>query len=347
MRKDPEWKETKPVPIGKGKPAFPRSLSLEGGQRILVSGPRGSGKTGTLIKWMEEKHPNQTALVVLPWATEKQWWGDELTRLGIGKTAIHTPDSLARYLLSLWAKRKKKPLRWVLEKVQQGPRTMEDETSHAKTILKAGEMTAGVAHWLLNNELEAFLKEGMIPKIDILCMDEPAEWDEEAEEWITRIPHRTRIWTERGTGNRYLGDSPPTEKEILEGWTDRRGNLWKVRGMHRGPLGTQAGHGDCLVLQKTKRSDQRNRLEKLVEKYGPQLKQMEVRSAEQTKGRRFNHLWIPEEEMPTPWGQRTEGWGNKRQAKEWLDLVASRGPATILCKKENIDPKKSFLIWEA
>jgi hypothetical protein len=76
---------------------------------------------------------------------------------------------------------------------------------------------------------------------------------------------------------------------------------------------------------------------------------IELRTCEQTKGRRYHSLLITD--LPT--NKKTKnGWGTKENAEDWIDLVASRGHCYAdikLCCKESLLPPREknekYLIW--
>jgi hypothetical protein len=175
---------------------------------LAIIGMRNSGKSNFLAKSLIHKSDQENALVLCTYATERPFWNNVVKTYNITKTVIHTPDSLARYLLGLWAKKYVTRLDWVLDRELVGnassnrKQEWHDEKGYALWLLKRNKMTAGIAHWLLSNEIENFVENKMLPNLDILCLDEPEEWEEEAAQWVKLLP-RTRTFTATKS-TRYL-----------------------------------------------------------------------------------------------------------------------------------------------
>lgn len=341
-------------------PTLPIKRQELNSKSLLIVGARNSGKSTLLSKSIIHKSDKENALVLCTYATERKFWNNIIKSYNITKTVIHTPDSLARYLLSLWAKKEGKKLEWVLEKevakslkLKSTPTSKQDwhdERGYALWLLKRGKMTAGIAHWLLSEEITNFVENKMLPNLDMLCVDEPEEWEPEAQKWLQSLP-RTRTMIATKSQKNSWNDSE--EIRNLWGSYDWQGKLSNYRHLKIIPKDTilnsktltqtklKLKENSCIICQNTIK----HRMLKEIAK----ASKSEVRTAEQIKGRKYTELLI--ESMPTNVDSVAE-WGKRIDTLNYLDLIASRGKAYGFISHDDLysylplrGNEEKFLTW--
>lgn len=312
---------------------------------LAIVGERSSGKSSFLAKSIIHKSNKENALVLCTFATERKFWTNIIQTYGITKTVIHTPDSLARYLLSLWAKKEGKKIEWILDKDAQKTKPNKttqgwrDEKSYALWLLKSNKMTAGIAHWLLSNEIENFIENKMLPNLDIFCVDEPEEWEFETEKWVKLLPRTRTIVATKSKSNLW---EEPDETKFMHGSYDWMGQLANYRYIKLSPsLPEQPNDHSCIICQDPFRT------KILKETY--KAYDCEVRKAEQIKGRRYKELYI--DSLPYS-ADSIPNWGNKSKTLDYLDLIASRGKSNGVLTNSNQNSylptrnkEEKFLVW--
>jgi len=327
------WTEsppTKPAPT----PDIP--AALEAG---TIAGPRRSGKTTLLQEASIQKQPVEKCLVIIPWPTERANWEAFLKQAEAKNVTIHTPDSLARHLLTQWAKTKKKEIRWILDANTES--TTEEE--FAKKLLDQGELTPGAAHWLLQQEMGSFIKKNLLPgKVRKLLLDEPDEWEPEAASWCRKIPADELVETTR--------TSPGTIQ--LSGWINHEKKRNKFRWIETETTQEGAGEWTCRQLRETPekqptaviiQGDKTTWEKYLKTRCKPAF---EILHASETEGRRFHKIIIP---------ALTRNWGSPKNARDWLDLVAAKTQNCLARIQQGEtphwipkpDPSKKYLGWDA
>jgi hypothetical protein len=340
------WVQERPMPIVKDFNKYEMELNelvhlhkSEGSIEVL--GPRSSGKTEIMGKLLSLKPQKERALVVMSWTTERDRWKKIVSEARLENVVVHSPDSLAMFLINTWGKRESKNLEWVEERIvnehQQG---WIDAKSYAETMIAKGKITIGIAHWLLQNEIENFILKGMVPRTDLLCMDEPHEWEPEAFAWIKHLPNQRKLTSQRwATSNRTAARQGNI---VLEGVIDNK-NLYKQRWLEILEKPPRSWKGYTMISPKLT----------LKKKHWCKRNKIPTRTIEQTKGRNYLKLWLE----CLPINQKSKDlWGNKSLTEQKLDLLASRGPcfSYINMSKEAEGngsiplPKKDerFLTWE-
>lgn len=327
------------------EPRIPLNREEINAQSLAIIGARNCGKTTTLAKSLTQKSDKESALVLCTFPTERDLWAKVINKFKITKTVVHTPDSLARYLLSAWAKKEGKKLEWLLDKeipkfiLKGNQKPWHDEKGYAIWLLKNQKITAGIAHWLLQNEIENFVENKMLPNLDSLYIDGPEEWEPEAESWLKHIPRNRLTMATRSPSHIWL---KPERLKQLEGTYDSHRQLTNLRYLDliSSIPTTQKGEKvSCLVTQ--------NPTQKL--KMFCKEHKLSIRLAEQLKGYKYKKLYI--DDLPTNQESR-KGWGNKKKCYQLLDLIASRGSTSGISKSEDqhsLLPTKEanqrFLIW--
>jgi hypothetical protein len=296
-----------------------------------VIGDRNSGKSTFLAKALSHKSDQENALILCTYATQRNFWAKLIRNYNITKTIVHTPDSLARYLLSLWAKKEGKKLEWVLERDALGDpskrstQSWRDERGYALWLLKSNRMTAGIAHWLLANEIESFVENKMLPNLDLFCIDEPEEWEPEAQRWVKMLP-RTRALIATKSPE-YLWENFQHTRQ-LKGCYDWQGHLSNYRYIKIVPELPKSPElippHSCIVFQ--------NSLNTRTLKDFARKNRCELRLAEQIKGRNYNQIYI--DCLPTSL-QTIRNWATRSKALDYLDLIASRGRTLAVIKEED------------
>lgn len=312
-----------------------------------IVGPKKSGKSTFLAKNIIHKSDKENALVLCTYATERKFWTNIIETHNITKTVIHTPDSLARYLLSLWAKKEGKKFEWILDKdtnskvASKLAQNWRDEKSYASWLLSSNKMTAGIAHWLLSNEIENFIENKMLPDLDILCVDQPEEWEPEAQSWVKLLPRTRTIITSQST--HHVWENGCEQTKFLYGSYDYQGQLSNYRSIKAiTMLPLELKDSSCVICQTPLR------IKTLKEIY--RKTKGEVKRAEQIKGLTFKELYI--ESLPSNTNSILN-WGNRSQSLDYLDLIASKGKTYGVITEEDEksylpkrNPNERFLIWK-
>jgi len=340
------WQDEKPAPTPQSllrkQEEINDTLALYAKtSEFKIHGPRKSGKTHALQCSLELKQPREHALVIITWATERGRWNRFIEEKKLQNTVIHTPDSLALYLINSWSRKESKPLEWVEEaKEEDINKIWLDSSSYAKALLSKKKITIGVAHWLLQNEIESFIARKMVPKADTLYLDEPKQWEPEAYSWIKHLPHSKRQTTEQTSLVSKLRDH--TKSLALKGWVSKDKKVYNHRWIELMSVEPQNWQSYTLVTQHIEKT------KKLVCK----KRGIAMRAIGQTKGREYNKIWV--DALPTN-SEEKKVWGDKKTTLDKLDLVSSvcdcncyTGPQTW--DKSSIIPNKkensNFLVWE-
>jgi len=278
-------------------------------EEFLIGGPRKSGKTFGLELLLGRKHPKDHGLVLMTWATERIRWKQFTEKNNIENTVIHTPDSLALYLLNSWSRREKKLLEWVNESPNdKDNKGWLDPSSYAKSLLSKGKITIGIAHWLLQNEIETFASKSMVPKADLLILDEPDQWEPEAYSWIKHLPHNQKATS--ATKNRQLGSKSPKDFLELRGWVSKERKIYMQRWLTITEREPDKWKDYTLVTQHTGKIDKW-----LCKKRG-----IPIRTIEQTKGREYKKVWL--DHLPTH-KEEKKYWGDRQKVQEKLDILSA------------------------
>ena len=270
-------------------------------------------------------------LVVIPWPWEREDWKKAL---GSGRKAvIHTPDSLARWAVERWEKASGKTLVWVSTEEQIG----NDPEEQAAKLLADGKMSAGSAHWLLNEEMPKLIRKRIFPKTRLMALDEPDGWEPEASGWIRAIPSDATIETERTTARNQVtwrpGESPIKSRWAVFEKTHWGAGEWAIETLKR-----RGGEQWLLVVQ-TEKQKWRDYLKARGE-------EIEIRHAAECEGRTWDRILVP---------SLRKSWGGAILGKKWLDLVASRAKKDCIIRLGTEGPpswlpapeeNKNYLWWE-
>jgi hypothetical protein len=249
-------------------------------------------------------------------------------------------------LISLWAKKEGKKIEWVLDKEVESNNLSKktsgwrDEKGYALWLLKTNRMTAGTAHWLLSNEIENFIENKMLPNLDLFCVDEPEEWEPEAQKWVKLLP-RTRTILATKSQETLWNDCE--QLRLLGGTYDWQGVLSNYRYLKVSPsLPKELKRHSCIICQTEARS---LRLKELS-----RISKSETRRAEQIKGRRYPQVYI--ESMPTC-SESIIHWGTRLQTEQYLDLITSKGRTLGVIRQEDQESYlptrkdgEKYLIWK-
>lgn len=352
------WSTEKPSPVKNGleqrNEEVREQLFLNQKSSLLnIVGASGSGKTHCLMEALKLKPNKEHALVVMTWTTERKRWKHIVEAHGLENTTVHSPDSLALYLINSWSRRESKSITWVDDQNIEDHRSQWlDSKSYAETMLSKGKITIGIAHWLLKNEIDSFIQRSMVPTTDLLYLDEPQEWEPEAYSWIKHLPHK-RLLTTSKKKVRSQGE----ENILLEGLVANHAKEIKLNK----PLNSKIEIKKELFKERwveLKEMPTNNEWKKftfVTQKMTPQdinfCKQMrlQIRSIEQTKGRTYTKLWL--KTLPT-YSKEKELWGDKAATLEKLNLLSSRGPCFTTLNtwdpSSTIPNKKGeekYLIW--
>lgn len=290
-------------------------------------GPRASGKTTALQRLITAT--DESSLIVIPWPWEKNAWSKILGKRP--RTAIHTPDSLARWALDRWETSSGKTLIWTSKEKQEG----NDPQEQATNLLEEGRMSAGSAHWLLREEIGKMIKAKIFPKTTgLLALDEPDSWDPEASEWIRQIPCDRKIETKRGKGITWH----PGKKPYKNRWakiddTSSGAGEWIMDLLQMHP-----NNKNWLLVVQTEKNKWRDYLQ-------ARGQTIEIRHSAECEGREWETILIP---------SLRKQWGGAINGKNWLDLVASRakkeciiriGPEGPPSWIPPLESGKNYLIW--
>jgi hypothetical protein len=188
------------------------------------------------------------------------------------------------------------------------PKPWMDSSSYAKTMLSKNKISIGVAHWLLQQEIDSFILNSMVPKVELLCLDEPHQWEEEAYSWISHIPYSKKIETKQSA---LLVKEPIGNHHVdLKGWISNDKKVFNKRWLTIQPQNPLNWKDYTVISQHISKLEK-----KICKRRGTPMK-----TVEQTRGRLFKKIWI--DSLPSNVNEK-RFWGDKYSAQEKLDTVCS------------------------
>jgi hypothetical protein len=301
-------------------------------ENTYIEGAKRSGKTTALKEILSHKKPEEKCLVLTnnPYAISD--WEPQKN------TVIHTADSLAFHIFQTY-KKNKEPLIWTTEKNIAFPFQIHEAipqdqvpSEYAKALLAQNRMTPGIAHWLLKTEIAELLTHNVIPKPDLLLVEEPEEWDAEAWEWCKKIPSKNKVITTKELKKRSIK---------LKGWYPHN-SAKKQKFKSVTPEESKLPTGEWLLKnldEETAIVIQTNKKDWETYLYNRTALRPPILHATELNGLKFERILIPD---------LKENWGNKQNAMRWLDLCHAQTPELkIRSSLHSFLPPKTgkHLVW--